>query len=51
VAQGAVRIKGRTSRTWHDLALYYMLFATGLRPLEIARIEVRLPACRRQRVQ
>ena len=24
--------KGRTSRTWHDLALYYMLFATGLRP-------------------
>ena len=30
---GAVRIKGRTSRTWHDLALYYMLFATGLRPL------------------
>lgn len=41
VAQGAVRIKGRTSRPWHDLALYYMLFATGLRPLEIARLEVR----------
>lgn len=41
VTQGAVRIKGRTSRTWHDLALYYMLFATGLRPLEIARLEVR----------
>lgn len=41
VAQGAVRIKGRTSRTWHDLALYYILFATGLRPLEIARLEVR----------
>lgn len=41
VAQGAVRIKGRTSRTWHDLALYYMLFATGLRPLEIARLKVR----------
>lgn len=40
VAQGVVRIKGRTSRTWHDLALYYMLFATGLRPLEIARLEV-----------
>jgi integrase len=38
---GAVRIKGRTSRPWHDLALYYMLFATGLRPLEIARLEVR----------
>jgi len=41
VAQGAVRIKGRTNRPWHDLALYYMLFATGLRPLEIARLEVR----------
>jgi integrase len=41
VAQGALRIKGRTSRTWHDLALYYILFATGLRPLEIARLEVR----------
>ncbi|MDX9742004.1 MAG: site-specific integrase [Gammaproteobacteria bacterium] len=41
VAQGAVRIKGRTSRTWHDLALYYLLFATGLRPLEIARLDVR----------
>lgn len=41
VAQGAVRIKGRTSRTWHDLALYYMLFTTALRPLEIARLEVR----------
>jgi integrase len=41
VTQGAVRIKGRTNRTWHDLALYYMLFATGLRPLEIARLEVR----------
>lgn len=41
VIQGAVRVKGRTHRTWHDLALYYMLFATGLRPLEIARLEVR----------
>lgn len=41
VAQGAVRIKGRTNRTWHDLALYYILFATGLRPLEVARLEVR----------
>jgi integrase len=41
VTQGAVRIKGRTTRTWHDLSLYYLLFATGLRPLEIARLEVR----------
>lgn len=41
VAQGALRIKGRSARTWHDLALYYLLFATALRPLEIARLEVR----------
>ena len=41
VTQGAVRIKGRSSRTWHDLALYYLLFVTALRPLEIARLEVR----------
>lgn len=40
VAQGALRIKGRATRTWHDLALYYLLFATGLRPLEVARLEV-----------
>jgi integrase len=38
---GALRIKGRTSRSWHDLALYYILFATGLRPLEVARLSVR----------
>jgi integrase len=41
VAQGAVRIKGRSNRPWHDLSLYYLLFATGLRPLEVARLEVR----------
>ncbi|UCV17806.1 site-specific integrase [Ferribacterium limneticum] len=41
VAQGALRIRGRTSRTSHDLALYYLLFTTGLRPLEIARLQVR----------
>jgi integrase len=40
VARGATRIKGRASRTWHDLSLYYLLFATGLRPLEVARLEV-----------
>lgn len=39
--QAAQRIKGRSSRPWHDLALFYMLFATGARPLEIARLEVR----------
>jgi len=41
VDRGALRIKARGSRTWHDLALYYLLFATGLRPLEVARLEVR----------
>lgn len=41
IHRGAVRIKGRSSRTWHDLALFYLPFATGLRPLEIARLEIR----------
>lgn len=40
IAQAARRIKGRSSRPWHDLALFYMLFATGARPLEIARMKV-----------
>ena len=41
IAQAAQRIKGRSQRPWHDLSLFYMLFATGARPLEIARLEVR----------
>lgn len=41
LAQALLRIKGRSSRPWHDQALFYMLFATGARPLEIARLEVR----------
>ena len=41
IAQAAQRIKGRSSRPWHDLALFYMLFSTGARPLEIARLTVR----------
>lgn len=41
LALGAKRIVGRSSRPWHDQALYYLLFATGARPLEIARLEVR----------
>jgi integrase len=41
IAQAAQRIKGRSSRPWHDQALFYLLFATGARPLEIARLEVR----------
>jgi integrase len=41
IAQAAQRIKGRSNRPWHDQALFYLLFATGARPLEIARLEVR----------
>lgn len=39
--QGALRIRGRSSRPLHDQALFLLLFATGARPLEIARLEVR----------
>jgi integrase len=35
------RIERRSSRPWRDQALFYLLFATGARPLEIARLEVR----------
>jgi integrase len=41
LAQGAQRIRGRSARPWHDQALFLLLFATGARPLEIARLEVR----------
>lgn len=41
IAQAVQRIKGRSTRPRHDIALFYMLFATGARPLEIARLEVR----------
>ncbi|MBI2749095.1 MAG: site-specific integrase [Burkholderiales bacterium] len=35
------RIRGRSAQPARDVALFYILFATGARPLEIARIEVR----------
>lgn len=41
ITQAVLRIKGRSSRPWHDIALFYVLFATGARPLEIARLAVR----------
>lgn len=41
IAQALRRIKGRSNRPWHDQALFSMLFATGARPLEIARLVVR----------
>jgi integrase len=40
VELGARRIRARSARPQHDLALYYLLFATGLRPLEVARLQV-----------
>jgi len=41
IAKAVQRIKGRSGRPLHDIALFYILFATGARPLEIARLEVR----------
>lgn len=41
IAAGALRIRGRSQHPLEDLALYYMLFAIGARPLEIARLEIR----------
>jgi len=40
VATGARRVRSRSTRPAHDLALYYLPFATGLRPLEVARLTV-----------
>lgn len=40
VELGSRRVRTRSSRPLHDLALYYLPFATGLRPLEVARLEV-----------
>jgi len=40
VATGARRVRSRSSRPAHDLALYHLPFATGLRPLEVARLMV-----------
>ena len=41
IDQAVHRIRGRSAQPARDVALFYMLFATGARPLEIARIEVR----------
>lgn len=41
ISSGAVRIRGRSQQPHEDLALYFILLATGARPLEIARLEVR----------
>lgn len=41
INRGAVRVKGRSTRPLHDLALFYLLLTTGLRPLEVARLTIR----------
>ena len=41
VVAGGQRIRMRSHQPLEDVALYYMLFATAARPLEIARLEVR----------
>ena len=41
IVKAAMRIRGRSSTPSRDVALLYVLFATGARPLEIARLEVR----------
>jgi integrase len=40
IAQAVHRIRGRSAQPLRDIALFYTLFATGARPLEIARLEV-----------
>ena len=40
IALAASRIRRRSSQALRDVALFYMLFATGLRPLEIARLQI-----------
>lgn len=41
VDEGAQRIRSRSHHPYEDLGLYYIILATGARPLEIARLEVR----------
>ncbi len=41
IAEGAQRIRSRSHQPYEDLGLYFLLLATGARPLEIARLEIR----------
>lgn len=41
ITEGALHILSRSHQPHEDLGLYYILLATGARPLEIARLEVR----------
>jgi integrase len=40
VAAGAARLRARSANPVEDLALYFLMLATGARPLEIARLQV-----------
>ncbi|MFY9510398.1 MAG: site-specific integrase [Rubrivivax sp.] len=40
IAQAVHRIRGRSAQPLRDIALFYTLFATGARPLEVARLEL-----------
>jgi integrase len=40
IARAVVRIRGRSAQPTRDVALFYMLFVTGARPLEIARLRI-----------
>lgn len=40
VTAGIARIRGRSQEPWRDVALFCILFATGARPLEVARLRV-----------
>lgn len=40
IARAVVRIRGRSQQPQRDVALFYMLMATGARPLEIVRLRV-----------
>jgi integrase len=41
IARGVLRIRGRSAQPARDVALFYTLFVTGARPLEIVRLRVR----------
>ncbi len=40
IARAALRIRGRSAQPARDMALFYTLFVTGARPLEIVRLRV-----------
>jgi integrase len=41
IAAGASRVRARSDNASRDVALMYVLFCTGAKPIEIARLEVR----------